>query len=789
MAAYRTERAPLRRFILGTTQVREHKTVEAILRREAEERGALAEIGRVISSSPHIDEIYEKFGEQVRRLVPWDRITVVSVDVGSATERIAYVAGVELEGLVPGTVEPLAGNPVGDAVTGRTGLILNRQLMGRYRLLEPNLAGGLISLLCVPLIWRDQPIGALVLQSLHEDAYSARDLSIAERVGAQIAGAIANAQLHEVIKRHAVEREVIAEIGRIIASSLHIEDVHKEFAGAVRSLISFDRLEISVVDGDRRFVRRQYLSGAFVPWIREAQLPLAGTVTELVVNSRSSVILSAAEVNGSHRTWLDEGTDAAWETLLAVPLITRNEVVGSLCLFSTTEGAYAGHSAALAERIGAQIAGTIANSELHSALRRTADERAIIAELWRRVRPGLGVAELCEAVAQSIGTILAFDRFVVTLAGPVPGIDMDVYVSGPQDSIPASATMTAHASDVITRRVLKGKKGVLLAESANGPDRNVGQALPTGFNSGVSVPLISGDDVIGAWHLQAVKPDTYSERHLETAERVAEHFGRAIGLVAAFDSARRSPIPEPSSFRTDSDHSWARRDSLPLMALDGQPRSSGRIPIVIFDRMAICRKGYAALFRNTRLEIVADVSGPEEATEIVARLHPSLILFEAHGSLVSSLEELAAVPFGVGGVKALIIAEAATSSDVRAALRSGANGFLLKSVSPAGLIAAIERVASGGTVLEPELLTELIGGLAVERTMTGAAATGLASKLSKRDCSILSALARGLSNSEIGEVLGLSAGTIRNRLIRIYQVLGVTDRAAAVHRATKAGIV
>ena len=776
------------------TAERDRSGLGSVLSREVEERGVLAEIGRVIGSSLHINEVYEKFGEQVRRLLPWDRITVVTVDTGSATERIAYVAGLDLPGLVPGTIEPFEGNPVGDSVTRRTGLVLNRQLMQRYSLLVPNLAGGLNSMLCVALIWRDQPIGALVLQATRDNAYSARDLALTERVGAQIAGAIANAQLHDEVSQHAHERAVVAEIGRIVASFLHVADVHTEFSEHVRRLLPFNSLEITTVDSDRGTVRRHYASGASLG-VRhdEVEQPLAGTVTERVIKNRSGLVLSGSEAGVAARA-PSGSRSTGWRSVMAVPLIARNEAIGALCLYSVQAAAYSSDSLALAQMIAEQIAGSIANAELHADLLRTADERAFVAELWRLARPGIEVADLCEAVAARLKPVLPYDRMVIDLAAPPDGPRFDSFVAGPKDGPDVAANGT-HQVGALTRRVMLAGRGLILGpdprQPAGADPKGTADGLPAGVLSGVSTPLSSGDDVIGALHIQCFRASAYSGRQLKVAERLGEQIGRAMTLTGAFAGAAPQNSEQSFAPHTERDHSWAWKvDSSGAPGGRTSTRDvGGRVSLLIVDRLSICRRGYAALFRNTGIEVIGDVADMEQAAEQLAKYKPRLLLFEPHVGEPDAFRQLESLPLAIHGTKVLVVAESASAEDLRSALRSGAHGFMLKTVSPVGLVNAVERVATGGTVIEPDLLSGLVDDLAAVWGAPDKARGELMEKLSRRDISILGALVRGQSNTQIAAALHLSPGTVRNRLMGIYRVLGVSDRASAAHVATRAGIV
>ena len=780
---------------LSLTTSQEAADLETALRQEAEERGALSEIGRVISASLQIDEVYESFGEQVRRLVPWDRITVVTVDMYSDVERIAYVAGVELPGLAPGTLEPLEGNPVGHSVTSRTGMVLNRDLMLKYPLLEANLAGGLNSLLCTPLIWRGQPIGALILQSTADDAYTERDLGLTERVGAQISGAIANAQLYAEIQRHAQERTIVAEIGRIMASSLQIEDVSKEFQEQVRRVLAFDKLEITTVDSDWGIVRLHYSSDQIDPSQRDAGVPLAGSISERMITSRSGVLLSDAELREALAAGCNgPGDGVDWRAFLAVPLVTRDEMIGALCIYSREPGAYTGSDLALAERIASQIAGSIANAELHAALRRTADERSFVAEMWRLARPGIDIADLCEAAAARLKAIFPYDRFALTLAGPSRGTEKDVFDTGTKDSS-TILDMGNPPPNPVTRKVMAGRRGLILRSpsrtSADGRGDDSYEDLPPGFLSGVSAPLVSGDEIIGALHFQSFTANAYSGRLLEVAERIGEQIGRAITLAGTNIGHGPAPGSLPSKSRVERDHSWAWRvessgDSIDRVA---SRVSLGRISLLVVDSLSICRRGYASIFSNTGIDVIGDVAFRDEAVRVLAKHRPTVVLVEPHPGTGGRLEDLATLPFSATGSKLLVVADTATSTDVRIALRAGAQGFLLKTISPVGLVNAIERVVAGGTVIDPDLLTGLVDELSAGHNFSNDERADLENQLSRRDVSILSALARGHSNAEIAAGLNLSTGTVRNRLVSLYRTLGVSDRAAAASYVTRAGIV
>ena len=177
---------------------------EETARRMAQENAIVAEIGRIISSTLDIDEVYERFAQESRKIIPFDRICINVINPDSRTTTIAYVAGVEEPGRRVGDCVPLEGTGTQACIEERSGMFIQTEKMEelavRFPGLLPSFQAGLRSIIFVPLTSKDQIIGILSLRSKKPNAYSSQDLRVAESIGAQIAGAIANAHLFANLK-------------------------------------------------------------------------------------------------------------------------------------------------------------------------------------------------------------------------------------------------------------------------------------------------------------------------------------------------------------------------------------------------------------------------------------------------------------------------------------------------------------------------------------------------------------------------------------------------------------
>ncbi len=172
---------------------------EKAAKRLAQENKVIAEIGRVISSTLKIENVYERFAEEVRKVIPFDRIVIDLVNADGNNATIRYIAGIETPSRRIGDTFLLDGSITGEIVHTRSPLLIQGEEIAKISKRYPDgllsIKAGIQSFMGIPLISKDQVIGVLHFRSLKPNAYTESDLRLAESIGAQIAGAVANAQL------------------------------------------------------------------------------------------------------------------------------------------------------------------------------------------------------------------------------------------------------------------------------------------------------------------------------------------------------------------------------------------------------------------------------------------------------------------------------------------------------------------------------------------------------------------------------------------------------------------
>jgi GAF domain-containing protein/DNA-binding CsgD family transcriptional regulator len=181
------------------------KNKEETRERMAIETAVISEIGRVIGSTLDIDEVYERFATEARKLILSDRILVNLNNPDGKTRTVAYIFGIDVTGRKPGDLTPIAGTPNEAILRKREGLIAQSEdgdaLIAQFPSLDLAVWAGIRSFMAVPLFSRNSILGTLVFEATKPNAYSKQDFALAGRIGSQIAGAIANAQLYAELKK------------------------------------------------------------------------------------------------------------------------------------------------------------------------------------------------------------------------------------------------------------------------------------------------------------------------------------------------------------------------------------------------------------------------------------------------------------------------------------------------------------------------------------------------------------------------------------------------------------
>jgi len=214
------------------------------------------------------------------------------------------------------------------------------------------------------------------------------------------------------------------------------------------------------------------------------------------------------------------------------------------------------------------------------------------------------------------------------------------------------------------------------------------------------------------------------------------------------------------------------------------------IRVLICDDQALVRNGFRMILNAQEgIDVVGEAGDGAEAVELAKRLLPHIVLMDVRMPGMNGIEATRRIVLSGVESRVLILTTFDLDEYVYEALRVGASGFLLKDVTAAQLVEGVRVVAAGEAMLAPTVTRRLLERFTAVLPGGDEPAPPSLQSLTGREREILTLLASGLSNAELGGRLYLSEPTIKTHLSSIFRKLGVRDRVQAVIAAYDAGLV
>jgi two-component system nitrate/nitrite response regulator NarL len=207
------------------------------------------------------------------------------------------------------------------------------------------------------------------------------------------------------------------------------------------------------------------------------------------------------------------------------------------------------------------------------------------------------------------------------------------------------------------------------------------------------------------------------------------------------------------------------------------------VTVVVVDDHPFFRDGVArGLTQSGRIRVLAEAEDGRQALEVIAREQPEVALVDYQMPDMDGIAVVRALKRDDSPTRVLLLSALTDSAIVFQALEEGASGYLAKDSSRAEIVDAVIRVARGDTVVPPSLTVGLVEQIRL-RSQPDALV------LSERERQIVQGFARGLSIPQLAGELFIGTSTVKTYAQRLYEKLGVSDRAAAVAEAMRRGLL
>lgn len=220
--------------------------------------------------------------------------------------------------------------------------------------------------------------------------------------------------------------------------------------------------------------------------------------------------------------------------------------------------------------------------------------------------------------------------------------------------------------------------------------------------------------------------------------------------------------------------------------------------IIIIDDHQLFREGVKRILDfEASFDVVAEGDDGSEAMNLVETHHPDVVIMDINMPNVNGIEATQQLIQQYPETKVIILSIHDDENYVQHALKTGAQGYLLKEMDADALIEAVHVVADGGSYLHPKVTHNLVKEYRRLASDEGANPDAIHAPeirrplhlLTRRECEVLQLLADGQSNRTIGETLYISEKTVKNHVSNILQKMNVNDRTQAVVLAIKNGWV
>lgn len=206
------------------------------------------------------------------------------------------------------------------------------------------------------------------------------------------------------------------------------------------------------------------------------------------------------------------------------------------------------------------------------------------------------------------------------------------------------------------------------------------------------------------------------------------------------------------------------------------------IRVVLVDDHPLLREGIASMLApQPDMEVVGQASSGPEGVALALALRPDIVLMDLRMPGGDGVDATAALRAQLPTARVVVLTTYDSDADILRAVDAGAAGYLLKDISTADLAAAIRTAHAGGTVLAPSAATAMMNRLQSREPGP--------SELSSRELQVLIGVAAGRTNAAIGRDLHIGEATVKTYLARVYDKLGVRDRASAVAAASRLGLL
>lgn len=372
--------------------------------------GLMSDIGRIVGSSLDLDAVSQRFAISLMQVVPAEHVAILLL--GDDGESLNQVFSTTRK-TASNRLEITTDGSISRAVRTRSAVLLDTDEIGALRApgsaAWPYLDDGLLTACCVPLVTSGECIGVALLASSVGEAFSPDDLVLLEHASSQVAGAISNLVLHEKLAEGALERDVLANIGRLASSAIEFAGALPGIAAEIKRFMPISELSVHEPDEVSGELEQAYL------WAETGEVTTLDQASHAEASVKRQETLSG---RGPVTSSVKIGVDSRPAALAAARMRFGGEAIGTLTVISASNETYGFREATFAGLVANQVAGAVHTAKVYRNQQRENNLRRSLAQISLAASSDLTPDSVFERIANEVAELIEYDLFAIVLPRP-----------------------------------------------------------------------------------------------------------------------------------------------------------------------------------------------------------------------------------------------------------------------------------------------------------------------------------------------------------------------------------
>ncbi len=537
------------------TQGLEQKVAERTeaLNQRVDELAILNTVGEAMAKTMDVKTVTRIVGDKIRDIFHVESASIMLLDPRTNLIHVSYNYDVD-EGGYTDYIMPF---PLGVGLTSKA--IQTRQsfLLGTFAegarqgaYLPPegeerNQGKYAESEMLVPIVVAEKAIGAVVVAQDEKNTFDENDLRLLQTLSSNMGVAIQNARLFEAEQERVAELAILNTVGEAMAKTLDVKTVSQIVGDKISEIFHASNVNIELLDPQINLIHETYnfdidQGGSIEPI---APFPLGIGMTSRAIQTRQPILMRTAEdmerLGGYKPPELQGIADGKWaESEMVVPIVIGEQILGAVLVSQNDKNAFDENDLRLLQTLSANMGVAIQNARLFEA----EQERVVELQIINSIQQGLAAELDFQAIVDLVGDKLRDvfnipDLFINWYDEKTNLINfLYSYEHGQRLSL---APLPVRP-DTIIARILRDRQPVVWNTTEEGDAITPSLPGTDTSKSGISVPIISGDRVLGAIQMENFEQEhAYGEAELRLLTTIAASLGSSLENARLFNETQR----------------------------------------------------------------------------------------------------------------------------------------------------------------------------------------------------------------------------------------------------------